>query len=169
MNIESEYDYGSRTGVWRLFRLFNKYGYKYTLYAVGKALEDNPAVGVSSIKNGHDVASHAYRWIDYADMPAEQERAYIKKGIEAITKVCGKPPKGWYYGRSSCRSHALVFDVYKELGIPLLWQADSYADDIPYWVDVPAEKDLEEPEGMLMVPYSYGKCFLIYPKSCNRS
>lgn len=61
VNIESEYDYGSRSGVWRLFRLFNKYNYKYTLYAVGKAIEDNPAVGISSVKNGHDVASHAYR------------------------------------------------------------------------------------------------------------
>jgi peptidoglycan/xylan/chitin deacetylase (PgdA/CDA1 family) len=61
VNIESEYDYGSRSGVWRLFRLFNKYNYKYTLYAVGKAIEDNPAVGISSVKKGHDVASHAYR------------------------------------------------------------------------------------------------------------
>jgi peptidoglycan/xylan/chitin deacetylase (PgdA/CDA1 family) len=156
VNIESEYDYGSRSGVWRLFRLFNKYNYKYTLYAVGKALEDNPAVGVSSVKNGHDVASHAYRWIDYADMPAEKEKAYIKKEIEAITKVCGAPPKGWYYGRLSSRSHALVWDVYKEMGIPLLWEADSYADDLPYWIDVPAEKGVEKPEGMLMIPYSYG-------------
>jgi peptidoglycan/xylan/chitin deacetylase (PgdA/CDA1 family) len=136
--------------------LFNKYNYKYTLYAVGKAIEDNPAVGISSVKNGHDVASHAYRWIDYADMPPEQEKAYIKKEIETIAKICGEPPKGWYYGRLSSRSHALVWDVYKEMGIPLLWEADSYADDLPYWIDVPAEKDAEKPEGMLMIPYSYG-------------
>lgn len=134
MNIESEYDYGSRSGVWRLFRLFNKYNYKYTLYAVGKAIEDNPAVGLSSVKNGHDVASHAYRWIDYADMPPEKEKAYIKKEIETITKICGEPPKGWYYGRLSSRSHALVWEVYKEMGIPLLWESDSYADDLPYWI-----------------------------------
>lgn len=61
VNIESDYDYGARAGVWRLFRLFNKHGMKYTLYAVGKALEENPAVAESSIRNGHDVASHAYR------------------------------------------------------------------------------------------------------------
>jgi len=156
VNIESEYDYGARVGVWRLFRLFNKYNYKYTLYAVGKAIEDNPAVGISSVKNGHDVASHAYRWIDYYDMPPEKEKAYIKKEIETITEICGEPPKGWYYGRLSSRSQALVWDVYKEMGIPLLWQSDSYADDLPYWVDVPAEKNAEKPEGMLIVPYSYG-------------
>jgi peptidoglycan/xylan/chitin deacetylase (PgdA/CDA1 family) len=78
VNIESEYDYGSRSGVWRLFRLFNKHNYKYTLYAVGKAIEDNPAVGISSVKNGHDVASHAYRWIDYADMSPEKEKVSPK-------------------------------------------------------------------------------------------
>ncbi|CAG8959380.1 hypothetical protein HYFRA_00001278 [Hymenoscyphus fraxineus] len=155
VNIESEYDYGSRTGVWRLFRLFNKFNYKYTLYAVGKAIEDNPAVGISSVKNGHDVASHAYRWIDYADMSVEQEKAYIKKEIETIRDICGEPPKGWYYGRLSSRSQALVWEVYKEMGVPLLWDSDSYADDLPYWVDVPAEKDEPEPKGMLMIPYSY--------------
>lgn len=62
VNIESEYDYGARAGVWRLFRLFNKHNYKFTLYGVGKALEDNPAVGRSCVENGHDVASHAYRY-----------------------------------------------------------------------------------------------------------
>lgn len=97
------------------------------------------------------------KWIDYTNMSVEQEKAYIKKEIESITKTCGQPPKGWYYGRLSSRSHALVWEVYKEMGIPLLWEADSYADDLPYWVDVPAEKDEEKPEGMLMIPYSYGK------------
>jgi hypothetical protein len=64
----------------------------------------------------------------------------------------------WYYGRLSPRSRALVWEVYKEMGIPLLWQSDSYEDDVPYWVDVPGEQGLEEKEreGMLMVPYSYG-------------
>lgn len=155
VNIESEYDYGSRAGVWRLFRLFNKYGFKYTLYAVGKAIEENPEVATESVKNGHDVASHAYRWIDYHDMELEEEKAMIRKGIEAIKNVAGVYPKGWYYGRLSPRSHALVWEVYKEIGILLLWNSDTYADDVPYWVDVPAEKDEENPQGMLMVPYSY--------------
>ena len=162
MLIESEYDYGSRSGVWRLFRLFNKHNYKYTLYAVGKAIEDNPAVAISSVKNGHDVASHAYRWIDYADMPPEKEKAYIKKEIETIQRICGEPPKGWYYGRLSSRSNALVWDVYKEMGIPLLWDSDSYADDLPYWVDVPSEAKEEKPQGMLMIPYSYGLSILFF-------
>lgn len=61
-----------------------------------------------------------------------------------------------YYGRLSPRSQALVWDVYKEMNLPLLWMSDTYADDVPYWKDVPAEKDAEKPKGMLMIPYSYG-------------
>ena len=157
VNVESVYEYGSRAGVWRIFNLFNKHNMKYTLYAVGQAIELNPEVAISSVKNGHDIASHAYRWIDYHDMPVEKEKELIHKEIDTITKITGSPPKGWYYGRLSQRSHALVFDVYKERGIPLVWESDSYADDVPYWIDVPAEKDLPDSEakGMLMVPYSY--------------
>lgn len=60
-NAETEYDYGSRAGVWRIFRLFNKHDIKITIYAVGRALECNPSVGKSMADHGHDVASHAYR------------------------------------------------------------------------------------------------------------
>lgn len=155
INIESEYDYGARAGVWRLFRLFEKHQFKYTLYAVGRALEQNPAVARYSVAHGHDIASHAYRWIDYHAVSAEQEKVYIRQGIEAIKATSGVYPKGWYYGRLSPRSHALVWDVFQEMGLPLLWESDSYADDVPYWVDVPAEKDSPSPQGMLMVPYSY--------------
>ncbi|KAF1977326.1 glycoside hydrolase/deacetylase [Bimuria novae-zelandiae CBS 107.79] len=115
--------------VCRLFRLFNKHDMKYTLYGVGMAFEKNPAVAKSSVENGHDIASHAYRWIDYHSMSAEQEKEYIRKGIESIKEVSDGYPKGWYHGRLSPRSHALV--------------------------DVPAEKDDPNPQGMLMVPYSY--------------
>ncbi|KAH7321674.1 hypothetical protein BKA65DRAFT_482121 [Rhexocercosporidium sp. MPI-PUGE-AT-0058] len=75
-------------------------------------------------------------------MSVEQEKAYIKKEIETIAKIYGSLQR-------------VVWKVYKEMGIPLPWEADSYADDLPYWVDVPAEKDEEKPEGMLMIPYSY--------------
>lgn len=98
-----------------------------------------------------------YSWVDYHDFPPEKEKEYIRKGVDAIKDVTGEYPKGWYYGRLSPKSQALVWDVYKEMGIPLLWMSDSYADDVPYWVDVPAEKGVEKPEGMLMIPYSYGK------------
>ncbi len=79
-----------------VFPVFSTRELSNTLYAVGKAIEEDPDVGISSV-NRHDVASHAYRWIDYAHMTPEKEKAYIKKEIETVTKISGSPPEGWYY------------------------------------------------------------------------
>ena len=161
VNVESEYEYGSRVGVWRIMKLFEKHRFKWTLYAVGKAIEENPEVALRTLRAESEVASHAYRWINYDRLLPEDEKAMIKKGIEAIEKVTGKPPVGWYYGRLSPRSIALVWDAFHEMDLPLLWESDSYCDDLPYWVDVPAELALhkegkiKKPRGMLMIPYSY--------------
>lgn len=95
-------------------------------------------------------------WIDYHTLPPDQEKEYIRKAITTIQSITGSAPKGWYYGRLSPRSRALVWDGYKEMNLPLLWESDSYADDVPYRVDVPAAKDSSNnPQGMLMIPYLY--------------
>ncbi|KAK6365395.1 hypothetical protein LTS17_011367 [Exophiala oligosperma] len=163
VNVESDYEYGSRVGVWRIMKLFEKHGMKWTLYAVGKAVEANPEVALRTKRAGGEVASHCYRWVNYEDMDAAKEKDMIRAGLESLRDVTGEYPVGWYYGRLSSRSKALVWDVYDEMGIPLHWQSDSYGDDIPYWVDVPAEGKMieqgkrkeEDAKGMLMVPYTY--------------
>ncbi|KAK6459504.1 possibe polysaccharide deacetylase [Scheffersomyces xylosifermentans] len=137
LDIESEYDYGARVGVWRILRLFKEYGYPLTGYVVGKAAERNPDVMKAIIRDGHEIASHAY----------QVEKSYIINQLETIKKWTGEYPQGWYY----------VVEVYKELGVPLSYISDYYGDDIPRWIAVPAEKDLpaKEREGLLLVPYSY--------------
>ncbi|SMR63251.1 unnamed protein product [Zymoseptoria tritici ST99CH_3D1] len=155
LNVESEYEYGSRAGFWRLFRLFSKYGMKFTLYAVAQAVEEQPEVVTRCVEGGHDVASHAYRWLDYHDFPVEKEKDYIRKAITSLKALSGYAPRGWYYGRLSPQSRVLVPQVYEEMGEELVWCSDTYADDVPYWTDVPHEKDRDDAKGMLMVPYSY--------------
>lgn len=97
----------------------------------------------------------AYRWIDYHNLSVEQEKDYIRKAITSLKSLSGYAPRGWYYGRPSPRSRTLVPQVYEELGEELLWASDTYADDVPYWIDLPAEQDSPSPKGCLMVPYSY--------------
>jgi len=155
LNVESEYEYGSRAGFWRLFRLFNDHKMKFTLYAVAQAVEQNPSVVKRCVDMGHDVASHAYRWLDYHDFSIEKEKEYIRKAITSLKSLSGYAPKGWYYGRNSAHSRTLVPQVYEEMGEELVWASDTYADDIPYWVDQPTERDSSSPKGLLMVPYSY--------------
>jgi hypothetical protein len=95
----------------------------------------------------------SHSWIDYHHVGPEKEKALIHRQMECLKTMTGEYPVGWYYGRISPYSKALVHEVHEELKAPLLWEADTYADDLPYWVDVPAEKDSASPKGMLMIPY----------------
>lgn len=97
----------------------------------------------------------AYRWIDYSNFSIDKEKEYVKKAITSLKNLAGYAPRGWYYGRISPHSRALVPQVYEEMGEELLWYSDTYADDVPYWVDQPHERDSADPKGLLMVPYSY--------------
>ena len=153
-NVESDYEYGSRVGIWRMLNLFEAHDMPITCYAVGQALEKNPAVVTALTEGGHEIANHAYRWLDYHSMPPDLEKEYIERQLKVMKELTGEYPGGWYYGRLSPRSKTLVHEVYREHGIQLAWESDSYCDDLPYWVDVPAEKDEEKPEGMLMIPYT---------------
>jgi peptidoglycan/xylan/chitin deacetylase (PgdA/CDA1 family) len=90
---ESEFEYGSRRGWWRLFKLFNDYKMKFTLYAVGSACEEQPEVVTRCVEEGHDVASHAYRWIDHKNLSPEAEKQHIRDGITALKKLAGYAPK----------------------------------------------------------------------------
>jgi len=129
MNIESLYEYGSRAGFWRLHRLFTARAIPVTVYGVAMALERNPAAVGAMLSAGWEIASHGYRWIDYQFVAEEVEREHLHKAIDIHTRVTGSRPLGWYTGRCSPNTRKLVVE---EGGF--LYDADSYADDLPYWV-----------------------------------
>ncbi|TKA74325.1 hypothetical protein B0A55_07176 [Friedmanniomyces simplex] len=157
-NIESEYDYGARAGIWRLLRVFENARLKGTVYGVGLALEGNPAVAKECQRLGWEVGSHGWRWIDYHSMPKAQERAEIERCIDLITAQTGQAPRGWYIGRLSPRSQSLLHQIYKERGLELLWLSDSYADDLPYYQPIPSAlnnaQGSEVARPFLILPYS---------------
>ncbi|KAJ3066392.1 hypothetical protein HDU98_010317 [Podochytrium sp. JEL0797] len=134
MNMESQYEYGSRVGVWRIMHLFEERGWKFTCYAVGRAVELNPAPVQAMHAAGHEIACHNYRWINYAALSEAEERKHVLKGIEAIQSAIGQPPAGWYTGRISANSRQIVIEEFKKLGLPLLYDSDSYSDDLPYYL-----------------------------------
>jgi putative urate catabolism protein len=142
INMESIYEYGSRAGVWRLLRLFAERKLRLTVFAVGMAVERNPEAARAFVEAGHEVASHGWRWIDYQDVDEKVEREHIKRAVAAIEKATGQQPLGWYTGRVGPNTRRLVAE---EGGF--LYDADSYADDLPYWVKV-AGRD------QLIVPYT---------------
>jgi putative urate catabolism protein len=142
VNTESLYDYGARAGVWRLLRIFEAAGLPLTVFAVGKALADNPAAGRAFAELGHEVASHHWRWIDYLHVPEDVEREHIRRSIDIIEELTGAKPAGWYGGRTSIRSRRLAV----EAGC-FSYDSDVYDDDLPHWSTV-------GDKSVLLVPYS---------------
>lgn len=143
VNMETMYEYGSRAGFWRLLRLFDSRNIKVTVFAVGRALELNPEAAQAMVKGGHEVASHGYRWIDYAFVDEATERRDNQLAIQAIEKATGRKPRGWYTGRISENSWRLAFEAGD-----FLYNSDSYADDLPYWI----LDDNNKPQ--LILPYT---------------
>ena len=142
MNMESIYEYGSRAGFWRLWRLFGERGMPLTVYGVATALARNPGAVAAMQEAGWEIASHGLKWVEHQYMEREEERRQIAEAIRLHTEATGERPLGWYTGRSSPNTLALVAEAGG-----FLYQADSYADDLPYWVEV-------EDKRQLIVPYT---------------
>lgn len=142
MNMESLYEYGSRAGFWRLHRLFTERELPVTVFGVAMALARNPEAVDAMWAAEWEIASHGYRWIDYQHIDEDTEREHLRLAIDTHREATGERPRGWYLGRCSPNSHRLVAE---EGGFT--YNADSYADDLPYW-------NLQYDEPQLMVPYT---------------
>ena len=142
MSMESLYEYGSRVGVWRLKKLFDRYGIPVTVFAVGMAVERYPDPVRALFASGHEICSHGYRWIDYQDVSENTEREHMQRAIRIIEETIGERPLGWYTGRTSPNTRALVVE---EGGF--LYDSDDYSDELPFW-------DRRHGKPQLVIPYT---------------
>ena len=126
--MESLYEYGSRAGVWRLLKLFDKHAIPLTVFAVAMAAQRHPDVIKTMAAAGHEICSHGYRWIDYQYMDEAEEREHMLEAIRILTDLTGSRPLGWYTGRTGPNTRRLVME---EGGF--LYDSDTYDDDLPYW------------------------------------
>jgi allantoinase len=142
MSMESMYEYGSRAGFWRIMRELERRSIPVTVFGVSMALERNPEAVAAMLEGGHEIACHGWRWISYQSMDEATERSHMRLAVDAIRRVTGSAPLGWYTGRDSPNTRRLVVEHGG-----FLYDADSYADDLPYWVEVN-----DKPH--LVVPYT---------------
>jgi len=140
MNMESIYEYGSRAGYWRLWRMFTERNLPVTVFAVASALQRYPQIVASMQEAGWEIATHGLKWIDYRDAPAELEREHILEAIRIQTELAGTRPLGCYQGRTSVNTIPLTME---EGGF--LYTADVYADELPYWLQGPRGPQLAVP------------------------
>jgi allantoinase len=141
--VESVFEYGSRRGVWRVLDVFRDFSVPISVLGVARALEQHPDLARAFVERGHEVVSHGYRWIDYGAVAESVEREHIRRAVEIITKLTGTPPVGWMTGRPGPNTRRLIVEAGT-----FLYDRDSLADELPYWVRVG-----DKPH--LIIPYSY--------------
>jgi putative urate catabolism protein len=147
LSMEGIYEYGSRVGVWRLLREFERRGLPLTVFGVSMALERCPEVTAAFVELGHEIACHGWRWIHYQNMDEAAEREHMRLGMEAIEKLTGERALGWYTGRDSPRTRRLVADYGG-----FEYDSDYYGDDLPFWMKVRKTDGTVVPQ--LIVPYT---------------
>ncbi len=132
MSMESLYEYGSRAGVWRVLRVFERHRLPLTIFAVATAICRNPEVAAAFKELGHEIACHGLRWLSYQLTDEATERAHMAAAIAILRDTFGTTPQGWYTGRDSPNTRRLVVEHGG-----MIYDSDSYADDLPYWTAVP--------------------------------
>ena len=147
MSMESIYEYGSRSGVWRILREFERRGLPLTVFGVARALERNPEATAAFVSLGHEIACHGLRWIHYQDVDPATEAAHVREAAAIVARLTGIAPAGWYTGRDSPNTRRLVVEHGG-----FLYDSDYYGDDLPFWTRVRTTDGRDVPH--LVVPYT---------------
>ena len=147
LTMEGIYEYGSRVGVWRILREFEKRCLPLTVFGVSMALQRHPELTSAFVELGHEIACHGWRWINYQQMDEATERLHMQTGINIIREMTGHTPSGWYTGRDSPNTRRLLLD---HGGFE--YDSDYYGDDLPFWMTVKKSDGATMPH--LVVPYT---------------
>lgn len=141
--VESMYEYGSRVGFWRLYRLFRDRGLPLTVFASALALERTPQIAAAIAETDWDVCAHGWRWIEHYRLDPKTEAEHIARAHESLTQSLGRPPRGWYCRYSASLETRRLLVAHGGYD----YDSDAYNDDLPYWTDVG-----ETPH--LVIPYT---------------
>ena len=147
LSMEGIYEYGSRAGVWRLLREFEKRALPLTVFGVSMALERHPELTKAFVELNHEIACHGWRWIHYQGVDEATERQHMDIGMDIIQQLTGERPSGWYTGRDSPHTRRLVADFGG-----FEYDSDYYGDDLPFWMKVQRSDGGVAPQ--LIVPYT---------------
>ena len=117
--------------------MFDERDIPISVFGVVMALQRNPEVAAAMVEAGHEIVSHGWRWIDYAEVPEEIELEHIQLAVEGIKHLTGEHPAGWMTGRPGPNTRRLMVE---EGGF--LYDRDAINDELPYWIEVAGKPHL---------------------------
>jgi putative urate catabolism protein len=133
LSMESIYEYGSRVGVWRILREFERRSLPLTVFGVSMALERCPEITAAFVELGHEIACHGWRWIHYQNVDEATELAHLGRAVGII--------------RELTNTRRLLADYGG-----FAYDSDYYGDDLPFWLNVRRSDGQLAPH--LVVPYT---------------
>ena len=142
--MESHFEYGLRSGIWRIFDVFDKYNVKATFSCCSRALENSPWLITEILNRKHEISAHGVKWISHAYLSREEEKQIINDCYASILKLSGHPPQGWHTKSSTS---PFTRDLLIEHG-GFIYDSNSYNDDIPYVIRQNDRK-------FVIIPYSF--------------
>ncbi len=137
------YEYGYKEGIPRMLDNWDKLGIKVTSHMVGTAVLKNPALAKEIVQRGHEAAAHGMSWSTQYTMSYEEEKRFIKEGVDAIKQVTGFDAIG--YNANWLRRGKNTLDILQELGFK--YHIDDLSRDEPFIIQV-KNKDF------VIVPYT---------------
>ncbi|MDM1072570.1 polysaccharide deacetylase family protein [Empedobacter brevis] len=126
------YQYGYKEGVPRMLDNWDKLGIKVTSHMVGTAVLKNPALAKEIVERGHEAAAHGMSWSSQYNLPYEEEKKFIKDGVDAIKKATGFNPVG--YNANWLRRGENTLKILQELGFK--YHIDDLSRDEPFIIQV---------------------------------
>ena len=133
--------YGMTRGVDRILQVLEEKNIKATFFVPGWVAENYPETVCEIPDRGHEIASLAYHHEHMALLDEEEQEQAIRKSIEAITKVCGRQPKGFRSPEGELTIDTLR--IAKKCG--MIYSSNLCDDDRPYWNELGGETLLEIP------------------------
>ncbi|MBS1522477.1 MAG: polysaccharide deacetylase family protein [Bacteroidetes bacterium] len=135
--------YGYKEGIPRMLDNWDKLGIKVTSHMVGSAVLKNPALAKEIVQRGHEAAAHGMNWSTEYTMSYDEEKKFIKDGVDAIKNVTGFNAVG--YNANWLRRGENTLRILQELGF--VYHIDDLSRDEPFIIQVNS-KDF------VIVPYT---------------
>lgn len=137
------YQYGYKEGIPRMLDSWDKLGIKVTSHMVGSAVLENPALAKEIVDRGHEAAAHGMSWSAQYNLSYDDEKKFIKDGVDAVKQATGFTPVG--YNANWLRRGENTLSILQELGFT--YHIDDLSRDEPFIIQV-------NQQDFVVVPYT---------------